>query len=473
MKKLSILVLIITLISILPVFSYYEEPIYADTYKDKSLWSVIASSEHENWPAKRMIDGYPGTYWHTDYGFENSLVTWKSPLPHTLEVDFGEELPISGFIMTMRQDKTPAGQPTKMNFYVKIDGEYKLISDYTYKINSLIRREEFGSVIMAKEVKIEYIDTLQGHGTMCDFDIIRPKEGEEAKPYDAFIKEMKESKLYPIKKGGAFISYDGDIWQGHNAIDIIDDSPQSYWQAETYMKAPYVLDVDLGAPYELSGFSYCPRQTDRYDGFWENFNVYKSSDGKNYELILENQTFLPKTLSTCTMLFPEKTNAQFFKFEILTGTGNLASCAELDFLQDYAAYQKRLEEENRFYTLKIGSDKIIHKDGELKLDTAPFIADGTTFIPIRGLLELMDAEIAWDGEVQGITITKGNTEIYLQIQNRNVFVTTVREGKVRYSLIAAPRIKDSRTFIPVRFISEHLGYNVSWNGETREITITR
>ena len=92
MKKLSILLLIITLISILPVFSYYEEPIYADTYKDKSLWSVVASSEHENWPAKRMIDGYPGTYWHTDYGFENSLVTWKSPLPHTLEVDFGEEL---------------------------------------------------------------------------------------------------------------------------------------------------------------------------------------------------------------------------------------------------------------------------------------------------------------------------------------------------------------------------------------------
>ena len=123
--------------------------------------------------------------------------------------------------------------------------------------------------------------------------------------------------------------------------------------------------------------------------------------------------------------------------------------------------------------MKIGSDTIVHKDGELKLDTAPFIADGTTFIPIRGLLELMDAKIEWDGEVQGITIKKDMTEIYMQIQNRNVFVTKIRSGKERYSLIAAPRIKDSRTFIPVRFISEHLGYNVSWNGETQEITITK
>ncbi|MDO5478762.1 MAG: discoidin domain-containing protein [Clostridia bacterium] len=473
MRKLLSLLLIFTLISVFPVFSYYEEPEYADTYKDKTLWSVVASSEHENWPAKRMIDGYPGTYWHTDYGWENSRVSWKAELPHTLEVDFGEELPIAGFIMTMRQDKTPAGQPTKMNFYIKVDGEYQLVSEYNYKINTLIRREEFGSVVMAKEVKIEYLDTLEGHGTMCDFDIIKPKEGEEPRPFDTFLKEVKENALYPIPKGNAFATYDGDIWQGHVVTNIIDDSPQSYWQAETYEKAPYVLDVDLGSAYELLGFTYTPRQADRYDGYWEKFNVYTSLDGKNYELSLENYSFPSRSLSPATYLFDEKTKVQFFRFEILSGTGNLGSCAELDFLQDYQAYQKRIDEESRFYTLKIGSDTIVHKDGELKLDTAPFIADGTTFIPIRGLLELMDAKIEWDGEVQGITIKKDMTEIYMQIQNRNVFVTKVRSGKERYSLIAAPRIKDSRTFIPVRFISEHLGYNVSWNGETQEITITK
>ena len=34
-----------------------------------------------------------------------------------------------------------------------------------------------------------------------------------------------------------------------------------------------------------------------------------------------------------------------------------------------------------------------------------------------------------------------------------------------------PFLKDSRTFVPVRFVSEALGYNVEWNDKTKEVTI--
>lgn len=44
---------------------------------------------------------------------------------------------------------------------------------------------------------------------------------------------------------------------------------------------------------------------------------------------------------------------------------------------------------------------------------------------------------------------------------------------IRYTLTVAPKIKDSRTFIPLRFVSEHMGYEVTWNGDTREITIEK
>jgi internalin A len=37
----------------------------------------------------------------------------------------------------------------------------------------------------------------------------------------------------------------------------------------------------------------------------------------------------------------------------------------------------------------------------------------------------------------------------------------------------APFIKDNRTFVPIRFVSENLGANVYWNGEKREVTIER
>jgi hypothetical protein len=34
-----------------------------------------------------------------------------------------------------------------------------------------------------------------------------------------------------------------------------------------------------------------------------------------------------------------------------------------------------------------------------------------------------------------------------------------------------PFIKNSRTVVPIRFISEALGFEVNWNEETKEITI--
>ncbi|PIP49745.1 MAG: copper amine oxidase, partial [Caldiserica bacterium CG23_combo_of_CG06-09_8_20_14_all_35_60] len=36
----------------------------------------------------------------------------------------------------------------------------------------------------------------------------------------------------------------------------------------------------------------------------------------------------------------------------------------------------------------------------------------------------------------------------------------------------APLIKDSRTFVPLRFIAETMGFNVEWNSANRSIAIT-
>ena len=38
-------------------------------------------------------------------------------------------------------------------------------------------------------------------------------------------------------------------------------------------------------------------------------------------------------------------------------------------------------------------------------------------------------------------------------------------------LDAAAFIKDSRTYLPVRFVSEALGAEVDWDKDTREVTI--
>lgn len=115
----------------------------------------------------------------------------------------------------------------------------------------------------------------------------------------------------------------------------------------------------------------------------------------------------------------------------------------------------------------------VHSVREIRTDAAPYIDSGYTQIPIRGLLEQMDAEIEWDGEYNKITINADGTTVKMQIYNNLVNVITKRYGDVRYTLTSVPQIKDSRTFVPLRFISENLGYNVSWNSETQEIVITK
>ena len=76
--------------------------------------------------------------------------------------------------------------------------------------------------------------------------------------------------------------------------------------------------------------------------------------------------------------------------------------------------------------------------------------------------------------MENLMFKKDGVTIILQNRHNLVFVETGgKYGTVRYTLPQAPRIKDGRTFIPLRFVSEHLGYNVSWNGETRQVTITK
>ena len=87
----------------------------------------------------------------------------------------------------------------------------------------------------------------------------------------------------------------------------------------------------------------------------------------------------------------------------------------------------------------------------------------------------MGAEIAWDGAKEKITLKTEAMTIELQIWNNIVWVSDIRypKGKMMYTLLNPPVISENRTFIPVRFVSEILGYNVSWNGEAQTVTITK
>ncbi|BAL80289.1 copper amine oxidase N-terminal domain-containing protein [Caldisericum exile] len=119
--------------------------------------------------------------------------------------------------------------------------------------------------------------------------------------------------------------------------------------------------------------------------------------------------------------------------------------------------------------LQVGS-KNISVFGETKtMDVEPFIdkTSGRTLVPVRFVSEALGFEVSYDSKTRTVLLQKENVRIELVIGSRFAIVNGVKK-----SLDVAPLIKDARTFVPLRFISETMGYKVDWNAETKTIVIT-
>ena len=125
-------------------------------------------------------------------------------------------------------------------------------------------------------------------------------------------------------------------------------------------------------------------------------------------------------------------------------------------------------------TCVLASNDVIEvylNDTKIEFDTEPEIVNDRTFVPLRAIVEGFGAEVDWDGETQSISIAKDGITNHLQISSVNV--STESDGSVTEGVLdAAPYIKDERTMVPLRYISEGFGLLVDWNGEDRVITIT-
>ncbi len=116
----------------------------------------------------------------------------------------------------------------------------------------------------------------------------------------------------------------------------------------------------------------------------------------------------------------------------------------------------------------IGKPVAYVNGAEKPLDQPPVIMNNRTMVPIRFVSEAMGANVQWNGKERTVTITLGKNIAVLKIDD----VKAQANGYDVY-LDAAPTIivKTSRTVVPVRFVAETLGMDVSWNGKERSVTI--
>lgn len=134
-------------------------------------------------------------------------------------------------------------------------------------------------------------------------------------------------------------------------------------------------------------------------------------------------------------------------------------------------YKKALDESIATYTeFKTPDVKdaitVILNGEEISFDVQPYIENGVTMVPMRSIFEALGAEIYYDAETKTIRASKGNTVVELVTGSKYALING--ESKV----LSAPVVnKNGSTMVPLRFVSEALGAEVSWDAETKTITI--
>lgn len=461
-----------------------DDPYYVKNPIERDGWEVSVNSVKETSPASLMTDGEKDTYWHSNYTNEGSKITGHDEPPFLITIELPASEYVSGLSYTPRQDQG-TGRFLTYNVYAadSVDGEKYLVKSGDFMNSPANGTVDFGINIKAKVFVLEATATQGGYGTCAEINLSgKDEKYNSAESAEAFEEVMAEIRPYKVNTEGFIISDNSNWGETFKAVSAFDGKNNTVWHTNPDDKGKtFIITVDMGKEHSLKGFDYVPRNNDD-SGFLFKFSVLGSVDGKNYfdlngEMIEITQAEMDRK-KTYHFDFPAIEDARFIKFEIHSSFLGHASIGELVLYETRDSFENANKKDTEKYVLAVGRKEITaeHNDEktEITLDVAPYIDNGRTMIPLRGLLEAMGSTIEWQGDTRTIVVTKDVNVITLQIVNNLVYVYKYVSGEyktVRYTLDVPPKIKDSRTFIPIRFVSEHLGYTVGWDGATQEITI--
>lgn len=114
---------------------------------------------------------------------------------------------------------------------------------------------------------------------------------------------------------------------------------------------------------------------------------------------------------------------------------------------------------------------ILYNDTVVKYDDVkPVNTDGRVMIPFRAALENMGAAVDYNDENRLVTAKKGDTEIKFTLMDDIIYIN--KNGEQSTITMDTPMIIVSdRTLVPIRFMSNALGMQVGWDGDTETVII--
>lgn len=111
-------------------------------------------------------------------------------------------------------------------------------------------------------------------------------------------------------------------------------------------------------------------------------------------------------------------------------------------------------------------------------EQAPIIRNDRLYVPVRRVLETMDAKVNWKAETKTVEVSSFDNVTILKLQIDNPIVTryeytsVLHADKTEIESDVAPIIENDRTMLPIRVIAEALGATVYYEEDTKITYIT-
>jgi hypothetical protein len=122
--------------------------------------------------------------------------------------------------------------------------------------------------------------------------------------------------------------------------------------------------------------------------------------------------------------------------------------------------------------IQIGSKMMSVNGSSVPIDVAPVIVEGRTLLPIRWVAEPFGAAVVWDADEKKVGVSLGSRTVELWIGRNGATVNGVATPIDASDPKVVPIIISGRTFLPLRFVAENLGLQVTWDASTRTVTVT-
>ncbi|WP_240416481.1 copper amine oxidase N-terminal domain-containing protein [Paenibacillus periandrae] len=110
--------------------------------------------------------------------------------------------------------------------------------------------------------------------------------------------------------------------------------------------------------------------------------------------------------------------------------------------------------------------RVIYEGMEIPFEVAPVLESGSVLVPFRSVFEAFGLTVTWEQTSRRVVGSNDAVKIEMYIGKKNVSVNNEKKD-----LEMEPRIIDGITMIPLRFVSESMGKNVSWDPSTDTVTI--